>query len=302
MTARTRSRIDTQARYGSKRESQSPPHSHRATARSAHPHPPPATSRTRALTTRDPHERGRQHTSLARIVPAIHSTSASSQMLDDERRRHDRLPRPPPGARIINNQPHTPRDLIPPSARTAGSHHSDIGIASTTTRSNLPHSRAFRERSCGVNERLLTNIPRTFLWCQRMLADEFSRVLESSLTTQQHRLVPRARRAQYAVCAFSIRREAPLRGALSDRTNAVAHRHASKVREQEREPVAAALTPSDGAIRTSSSPARDLAHTRTHHARPTRTRQATHITRAHRPRHPFDVGVVADDRRRATSS
>ena len=162
--------------------------------------------------------------------------------------------------------------------------------------------RTFRERSCGANECLLTNIPRTFLWCQRMLADEFSRVLESSLTTQQHRLVPRARRAQYAVCAFSIGREAPLRGALSDRTNAVAHRHASKVREQEREPAAAALMPSDDAIRASSSPTRDLAHTRTHHARPTRTRQATHITRAHRPRHPFDVGVVADARRRATSS
>ena len=97
---------------------------------------------TRALTTRDPHERGRQHTSLARIVPAIHSTSASSQMLDDERRRHDRLPRPPPGARIVNNQPHTTRILIPPTAHTAGSHHNDIRIASTTTRSHLPHSRA----------------------------------------------------------------------------------------------------------------------------------------------------------------
>ena len=114
-----------------------PPRSCRATTRSAHPHPPPATSRTRALTTRDPHERGRQRTSLARIAPAIYSTSASSQMLDDERRRHDHIPRPPPGARIINNQPHTPRDLIPPTAHTAGSHHNDIGIASTTTRSRF---------------------------------------------------------------------------------------------------------------------------------------------------------------------
>ena len=96
VTAQTQSRIDTHARYGNKRESPPPPRSRRATTRSTHPHPPPATSRTRALTTRDPHERGRQHTSLARIVPAIHSTSASSQILDDERRRHDRLPRPPP--------------------------------------------------------------------------------------------------------------------------------------------------------------------------------------------------------------
>ena len=72
--------------------------------------------------------------------------------------------------------------------------------------------------------------------------------------------------------------------------------------KQEREPAAAALMPSDDAVRAPSSPTRDLAHTRTHHARPTRRRQATHITRAHRPHHPFDVGVVADARRRATSS
>ena len=176
------------------RESLPSPHSYRATTRSAHPHPPPATPRTCALTTRATrtneadnthhsrvssppsirHRRRRRcstmsdgamaashdhpparasltinHTPRAirshqpRIPRAvIIATSASSQMLDYERRRHDRLPRPPPGARIINNQSHTPRDLIPPTAHTAGSHHSDIEIASTTARSHLPHPRA----------------------------------------------------------------------------------------------------------------------------------------------------------------
>ena len=99
----TRSRINTQQRCGSKRESPPSSHSDRAT-RDQRILILLSRPRAHARSLRATHANEADNTHHSRTpVPAIHTTPAPPHMLDDERRLPHRLPRPPPDTRIMHN-------------------------------------------------------------------------------------------------------------------------------------------------------------------------------------------------------